>query len=394
MLKTRSVNWFDVPVGYKRPGGKTSIEVSTSINDVRNWLSESGANIFVKQSRGFYIALGTLIAGAITSVTGFLKDNPLAKWLGGIVSALGAGLIAYTKLFSVEYNFLDEARKSAILAPNKNVRYTPEKFNLPHEEVSIKPSQFLHGANKNVELKGYFLPSPIDSDKVIIVLNGREHNNDHVISMLEELIKEEVPANYLFVDYPGVGKSTGKVNLEETIDCTEAAYKYLISKKENGGRGFNPENVCVLGASFGGGVALQLANRIDVPLRCLLIQSSFSSLSRIATEVLNIFPKPVARFLGWLLDPGFNSLEAIKTAKAKHILISHGDVDPSMGIQHAYDLESAAKEGGKEAKLLILEGADHTNFPFFYGKQKGVYDTIRESVGIQKKSDFMAKKAA
>lgn len=224
--------------------------------------------------------------------------------------------------------------------PSQKVYDNPKDKGIAYEDVFINTpdGEILHG---------YFLPAKENTDKVAIFLHGNDFNVTRWFIAPMNL-QEHIPINFLIVDYRGYGQSTGTPTAEGVITDAVAMYDYLIQ------RGFKSENISIYGRSLGGAIGLELANR--VPARCVVDQSSISSLRDIFKERLPKWLSFIAR------DDVFNSKELIKNI---HIptLISHGTRDKIVPITHSYTLFENANE---PKKLIILEGAGHEHLKNFY----------------------------
>ncbi len=129
----------------------------------------------------------------------------------------------------------------------------------------------------------------------------------------------------LLIEFPGFGLSAGKVSRLRIAEAFRAGYDWLVERPE-----VDPARVVVMGRSIGGGVATDLAT--ERPVRALILQSTFSSLSRIAWQ----------RFLA----PGFLLLDAYDNAKAVRsfdgpLLLMHGLRDGLIPFSHARALARA-----------------------------------------------------
>lgn len=154
--------------------------------------------------------------------------------------------------------------------------------------------------------------------------------------------------NFLIIDYRGYGKSSGKISEKGFYHDAEAAYTFLVQEK-----GYAPENIIVYGRSIGSGVAVDLASRY--PVKGLVLESPYASLSRLANEKLPfLFPSLYLRFR-------FNNLEKIKKIKSPVILL-HGSNDSLIPPSHS---ERLLKKITGKKKLIIIKEGSHNDLNSF-----------------------------
>ncbi len=247
---------------------------------------------------------------------------------------------------------IENIHNSLIFYPSREFISSPKQEGIEHEEVFINTSD-------GEKLHGYFFPAPAvkagfsaeggptssgkpASTKTVIYLHGNAQNvSAWYIAPVE--IQKYVPVNFLLIDYRGYGKSTGKPTVEGVIIDAQAMYQYLIDK------GLKSEDISVYGRSIGGAIGFELA--MKEKLKSIVIQSSFTSLRKIAKELYPFIPDQL------ISNNYFNSIELIKKIKVP-VLISHGDKDEIIPISHSYKLFEAANE---PKKLIILKGATHND---------------------------------
>ena len=167
--------------------------------------------------------------------------------------------------------------------------------------------------------------------------------------------------NCMIIDYRGYGKSTGKLSEKGMYLDADAAYQYLI------GKGFTPTNILVYGRSIGSGAAVDLASKR--PCKGLILESPFSSLSRLANEKFPLF------FPSLLLKYRFDNIGKITQVKSPVIFL-HGSDDTL--IPYAHSKRLFEKFGGKK-KLIIVDRGAHNDLHAFTQYEdflKGVLPTF------------------
>jgi uncharacterized protein len=156
--------------------------------------------------------------------------------------------------------------------------------------------------------------------------------------------------NVFIIDYRGYGKSSGTISEQGFYNDAEAAYTYLIEKRD-----YKPANIVVYGQSIGTGVAVALASR-HTP-RALILESPYTSLGALANEKLPFFfPSLYLRFR-------FNNLKKIAAIPCPIVLL-HGTKDELIPPAHSQKLLEAIP-GPK--KLFLINGGGHNDLNTFAG---------------------------
>lgn len=308
---------------------------------------------------------------------GSQKKTFLGTIFSPIVSFLRKVVDKTCKFFGIE-SPIDTLHRKVVIAPNTHVDSTPTDHGIPHEKVEIKSGDAV--------LRGYLLKSPVETKKTVIFLNGQYSNGGgeegKCYKKFAELQKQ-VPVNVLIVDYKGFGKSSGTPTFDGLVSDAEAMYDYLIREKE-----LKPEDISVLGASLGGGVAIQLAKKRK--FNTLVIQSSFTSTEDVAGDVMSkLLPDVLVDSLTPLVETPFNSKEAIKEAKADNIVILHGTNDEYIPYKQGVSLWRSAKDAGLNPIFIKLKGAGHTNFSDFYDDD--CFKIFRRLFGTEDNNNYYNK---
>ncbi|MCC7204569.1 MAG: alpha/beta fold hydrolase, partial [Phycisphaeraceae bacterium] len=135
-------------------------------------------------------------------------------------------------------------------------------------------------AADGVKLHGWYCaPEPWSQGKptedrpVILLLHGNAGNVTHRYEWAEDLVR--LPADVFMLDYRGYGKSEGSPDEAGVYLDSQAAWKFLTEDRK-----IAPRRIVLLGESLGGGVAVDLASRVQPG--GLVIQSSFTSIHDVA----------------------------------------------------------------------------------------------------------------
>jgi fermentation-respiration switch protein FrsA (DUF1100 family) len=155
--------------------------------------------------------------------------------------------------------------------------------------------------------------------------------------------------NIFIIDYRGYGKSTGQISEKGFYTDAEAAYYYLIAK-----RNFPPDKIIIYGRSIGTGVAIELASKHSC--RGLVLEAPYTSLKRLANEKIPFF-RP-----SWYMRFHFDNLSKINKVKCP-VIFFHGSKDALIPSSHSEKLFKAFN--GKKEKIVVTGGShnDLNSFP-------------------------------
>ncbi|MEW6303356.1 MAG: alpha/beta hydrolase [Verrucomicrobiota bacterium] len=225
---------------------------------------------------------------------------------------------------------------SQVYHPSAPIDVPPERLGRPFEDVWFQTEDGL-------QLNGWYFPANKGSARAhvaILICHGNGGNISHRLDMYDAVLSTGV--NVFTFDYRGYGRSQGKPGETGTYRDTHAAYDWLRQK------GFAGTNIVALGESLGGGIASELA--VTAPLGGLILQSTFTSIPDIGSEVFPFLP---VRMLGTIRYDTCGRLPQIKIPVA--ILHSRGDT--LVRFHHAEKNFAAANE----PKLLLELKGDHND---------------------------------
>ena len=161
-----------------------------------------------------------------------------------------------------------------------------------------------------------------------------------ILSIMQSELGSKFNLKILAVEYPGYGIFTNEIrNNKQTskiLSCqtkwikenTVKTYEHCIKSLENGGLGYKPNDVIIVGSSIGTGPATHLAN-IYHDTYALILISPYTSIKNVAQEH--------GSFFGNLVEDHFNNAQAIKGVKCPTCFI-HGDKDVVIPWQHSQKL--------------------------------------------------------
>jgi hypothetical protein len=136
-------------------------------------------------------------------------------------------------------------------------------------------------------------------------------------------------ANVLALEYRGYGHSEGKPSEAGVYRDAEAAYEYLLNRKDT-----DPKTIISFGQSFGTAVATHLAAHRQVA--GVVLEAPFPSASRVARKVYWFLPG-----ISLLVRGQFDTQAWLKEIRAP-VLIVHCSQDPVIPFQFGQEVYDAA----------------------------------------------------
>ena len=223
------------------------------------------------------------------------------------------------------------------------------------QEFDIKPASFKDGQN----LHAWWWPAARRDAPSILYLHGVRWNLTGQAFRIEQL--RAMGYSVLAIDYRGFGQSKGDLPSEVSVyeDARVAWERFKTMQPDANKR-------LIYGHSLGGAVAIDLAadlaaqakkQRNPIPVRGLVIESTFTSLgdavAQVADSNLPVKWLPVR----WLLSQKFDSIDKIVDIDMP-LLVVHGLADPFMPSRFSQQLFNAASE---PKRLLLIPGGTHNN---------------------------------
>ena len=214
----------------------------------------------------------------------------------------------------------------------------------------FKPGQSLHA---------WWWPAARRDAPSILYLHGVRWNLTGQAFRIEQL--RAMGYAVLAIDYRGFGQSKGDLPSEASVyEDARAAWERFTAMQPDASKRL------IYGHSLGGAVAVDLAadlaaeakkNRDPVPVRGLVIESTFTSLgdavAQVADNNLPVKWLPVR----WLLSQKFDSIDKIVDIDMP-LLVVHGLADSFMPSRFSQQLFNAANE---PKRLLLIPGGTHNN---------------------------------
>lgn len=210
------------------------------------------------------------------------------------------------------------------------------------------PKEFTFVFDQKFEEKNILTPEKIklncllfrceNSKGVILYLHG----NAGSLETWGRVAKTYTRLNYdvFIVDYPGFGKSEGKIHKESILyNNMQAVYDTI--------KNYYPENkITVLGYSIGTGLAAKLAATNQPKL--LILQAPYYSLKDLVKHLYPIAPVSILKYK-------FHTDEFLPKCKMP-VVIFHGDADKTIYYESSVKLKKFFKPGDT---LITLKGFNH-----------------------------------
>ena len=250
-----------------------------------------------------------------------------------------SGLLIYVGVYTAMTCLFFALQPHVLYQPTKDVQRTPMDIGLAYDEISFS-------ASDGVELSGWSLLKN-SSRGTILFCHG---NAGNIADRLQYLrIFHGMGFDIFIFDYRGYGNSGGKTTEKGTYLDVEAALNYLVQK-----RNVSENEVILYGRSLGGAAAINVA-QVHTP-KMLIIDSSFASYEKIASDVLNslFLPVPVkilARF-------EYDSIELVRKISCP-VLVIHSGNDEVIPYYHGEELFKNANE---PKEFLTISGTHNEGF--------------------------------
>ncbi len=184
------------------------------------------------------------------------------------------------------------------------------------------------------------------------------HGNKKNISWYSKYIPYFTRHGYqvLMIDYPGFGKSTGKLTEKKLYDWALEVYK--IANKR-----FGADSIIIYGKSMGTGIAAQLASVRDC--KRLILETPYYDFPSVISTYLPIYP------VRWMLHYDLPTYNYIKTVRAP-ITIFQGTKDMLVTYKNAKRLKPLLKQ---EDEFITVKGGGHNNL-YKYKEVTGKLDSL------------------
>lgn len=235
-------------------------------------------------------------------------------------------VIVFVIAFKVLFILLEQ---KGLYHPYKDIPETPKNLGIAFEDINFKTTD-------GQLLNGWFVPAK-DANITVLYCHGNAGNMYHRLHKVKFF--HEMGVNFFIFDYRGYGKSTGKPNEKGLYKDAQAAYDYLISRKD-----VNKNMIVVYGKSLGGSVAADLC--VNRKACALMLEGSFASVALRAQQLYPFLPMKI------LITQKYDAMAKVKNLRIPK-LIAHGRQDEVISFHHGEILFASAAE---PKQFLPFEG--------------------------------------
>jgi uncharacterized protein len=211
-----------------------------------------------------------------------------------------------------------------------------------------------------LNLKGYFVPAKIKTNKVAVIVHGYSVNASFMAIYAQ--IYQNMGYNVFMADDRGHGKSDGKYIGMGWLDRLDyLQWTNLLIQKLG-----NDTEIVLYGSSMGGAtVAMMSGEKLPSQVKCIVEDCGFSSVEEQMNHQLGVLghiPTPLIGLISFeskiLAGYSFSEANAVEQVKKSTtpILFIHGGADNLVPTRMVNELYNAAK---CEKQLLIVPGASH-----------------------------------
>jgi alpha-beta hydrolase superfamily lysophospholipase len=172
---------------------------------------------------------------------------------------------------SLEFSFIT-CRIISCSRPHHYVATINTIFHSPYREVNLD-----YTSKENLNIIQFETDKPLRG--VVLYFHGNRKN----ISWYARFAPMFTEQGYevWMIDYPGYGKSTGKITAEKLFDYASQLYKLADNR-------FGTDSIIIFGKSIGTGIAAELASKVNC--KRVILETPYYSLSSVASRFFPIYP--------------------------------------------------------------------------------------------------------
>jgi fermentation-respiration switch protein FrsA (DUF1100 family) len=221
---------------------------------------------------------------------------------------------------------------------------------LPHREITV-------AVNKQDTLHAVlYRPDSGAIRGLVLYFHGNRQN----IGWYEKFVPYFTQLGYevLMPDYPGYGKSKGKITEQKLYEW--ATLTYQIARKR-----YAADSLIIYGKSLGTGIAAQLASRRDC--KHLMLETPYYRFSDVLQRFLPLYP------MNLLLRYQLPTYQYLPLVSAP-ITLLHGTKDGIVSFAQSQKLSALFKP---QDKLVVVEGGSHNDLYRFPKTSEWLASTLR-----------------
>ena len=239
-------------------------------------------------------------------------------------------VLALTAIYFVQSIFI-----YAPHMPSRELSASPADIFLDYKDVYLKTLD-------QETIHGWFIPVH-NAKQTVLFFHGNAGNISHRLETIK--IYHRLGVNVFIFDYRGYGISTGKPSEKGTYLDAKAAWEYLIDQKK-----LKPENIILAGRSLGGGVASELAKKVNPAM--LILESTFTSMVDVSRIHYPFMPTDL------IVKHRYESIDNLKSITCPVVII-HSKYDEVIPFHHGKKLFEAANE---PKNFIELKGGHGSGF--------------------------------
>ena len=268
------------------------------------------------------------------------------KWLQWLNIAIVVYLLCGIALYLLQDRFL--------FHPVALKRNSPYHFSAPNREINVAADE---SSNMNVV---QFLTNDSLPKGVVLYFHGNRKNIGWYADYASNFTKNGFEV--WMVDYPGFGKSTGRLTEQKLYD--DAMQLYIMARSK-----FPADSIILYGKSLGTGIASWLAARRSC--KQLILETPYYSMTSLVQHYIPIYPistllkykLPVYKYLGLVNAP---------------VTIFHGTEDKVIPYSNAHRLTAAMHP---KDRFITIENAGHNNlndYPQFHNALDSLLNNMQK----------------
>jgi len=222
------------------------------------------------------------------------------------------------------------------------------KIHQPHSEITIPINE-----KDTINLVDFHSTDAVTKG-VVLYFHGNKRN----ISWYSKYAPYFTKHGYqvLMIDYPGFGKSTGKLTEKKIYDWAMQVYKIAIKR-------FASDSIIIYGKSMGTGIAAQLASARDC--KRLILEAPYYDFPAVVSHYLPFYP------VKWMLHYRFPTNEYLKNVSSP-VTLFHGTKDGVVPYKNSKRLVKLLK---KSDELISIPGGHHNDL-FSYKQTLNKLDSL------------------
>ncbi len=268
------------------------------------------------------------------------------KWLQWVNIALVVYLLCGIALYLLQDRFL--------FHPAALTRTSPYHFSAPNREINVAADE-----TSNMNVVQFFTNDSL-SRGVVLYFHGNRKNISWYATYASDFTENGYEV--WMIDYPGFGKSTGRLTEQKLYD--DAMQVYIMARSK-----FTADRIILYGKSLGTGIASWLAARRSC--KELILETPYYSMTSLVQHYMPIYP--VGTLLKYKL-PVYKYLNLVNAP----VTIFHGAADKVIPYHNAHRLTAAMHS---KDRFITIENAGHKNlndYPQFHNALDSLLNNVQK----------------